>query len=231
MAAALDCRESGVMAERYASARTINPEAGEHPIAASVAELAAAEAATRLSWRDFPYYAKRYGERGWRFSLSDSGWLQTLFELSLDAAKAQVLWLGNLLAARGMPRYLLERHLGHLHDELIAAAPEKTARYAFLNDLAAHLRKLRNASIPAETFEKLSSEFEARVGGGREVVKNMGNVLVAAVADDHGGIGNVLTSVTAWATDAKHFGPEWIAAVQATIEQARAATTSSASLK
>ncbi len=52
------------MAERYASARTINPEAGEHAIAATAAEQAAAEAATRLSWRDFPYYLKRYGERG-----------------------------------------------------------------------------------------------------------------------------------------------------------------------
>ncbi len=162
------------MAERYTSARTINPEAGEHPIAATALEQAAAEAATRLSWRDFPYYAKRYGERGWRFSLSDSGWLQTLFELSFDAAKAQMLWLAGLLAARGMPRYLLERHLEHLHNELVSASPDQAARYAFLNDLSARLRMLRTASIPAATFEKLSNEFEARVGSGREVVKNMG---------------------------------------------------------
>jgi len=66
------------MQSQHASARTLNPEAGEHPISAHPGEQAAAEAATRLSWKEFPYYAKRYGERGWRFSLSDSGWLQTL---------------------------------------------------------------------------------------------------------------------------------------------------------
>jgi len=91
--------------EPRTSARTLNPEAGEHVISADAGEQAAAEAATRLSWREFPYYPKRYGERGWRFSLSDSGWLQTLCELSPDAARAQLLWLSNLLAARGMPRY------------------------------------------------------------------------------------------------------------------------------
>jgi len=219
------------MAERYASARTINPEAGEHAIAASDAEQAAAEAATRLSWRDFPYYAKRYGERGWRFSLSDSGWLQTLFELSGDAAKAQMLWLANLLAARGMPRYLLERHLEHLRNELVVASPDKAARYAFLQDLSGHLRELRTASLPDESFKKLADEFDARVAGQRDGLKSFGSVLIAAVADDHSGIGNVLASVTQWATDPERFGPEWIAAVQATIEQARGAMASSASVR
>jgi len=51
----------------------------------------------------------------------------------------------------------------------------------------------------------------------------MGVVLVAAVADDAGGTSNVLESVKKWATDPGRFGPEWIKAVQATMEQARAA--------
>ncbi len=170
------------MSERYASARTVNPEAGEHAIAASPAEQAAAEAATRLSWRDFPYYAKRYGERGWRFSLSDSGWLQTLFELSGDAAKSQMLWLATLLAARGMPRYLLERHLEHLHSELLSASPDKSARYAFLLDLSAHLRSLRTKSIPEGAFTRLAGEFDTRVSdvSPKEGVQKMGAVIVAA---------------------------------------------------
>lgn len=221
------------MSERYASARTINPDAGEYAIVATPAEQAAAEAATRLSWRDFPYYAKRYGERGWRFSLSDSGWLQTLFEMSGDAAKAQMMWLANLLAARGMPRLLLERHLEHLHGALLSASPDRAARYAFLLDLSAHLRALRTKSIPEAEFTKLADEFDARVSGvsAKETVKNMGAVIVAAVADDHAGIGNVLQSVAGWAKDSERFGPEWIAAVQATIEQALSVTTSSASVK
>ena len=62
----------------FGSARLHNPEAGDHVISVDPAEQSAAAAAIRASWREFPYYARRYGERGWRFSLSDTGWLQTL---------------------------------------------------------------------------------------------------------------------------------------------------------
>jgi hypothetical protein len=213
------------MQEPRTSARTLNPEAGEHVISADAGEQAAAEAATRLSWREFPYYAKRYGERGWRFSLSDSGWLQTLCELSPDAARAQMLWLANLLAARGMPRFMMERHLEHLYAELVARLPDRAGRYDFLRLLASHLRDLRQASIPASTFAQLASEFDARTRDCKDAVKNMGAVIVAAVADDAAGVGSVLGKVTEWARDADRFDPEWIQAVQAIIEQARAAAT------
>jgi len=207
----------------HTSARTLNPEAGEHAISADPGEQAAAEAATRLSWREFPYYAKRYGERGWRFSLSDSGWLQTLCELSPDAARAQLLWLANLLAARGMPRYLMERHLEHLHAELVARMPDRAGRYDFLRLLSAHLREIRQASLPSGAFARLASEFDSRTRDCKDAVKNMGSVIVAAVADDAGGIGTVLGKVSEWAEDPTRFEPEWIQAVQAVIEQARAA--------
>lgn len=216
------------MQQPRTSARALNPEAGEHVISADAGEQAAAEAATRLSWREFPYYAKRYGERGWRFSLSDSGWLQTLCELSPDAARAQMLWLANLLAARGMPRYLMERHLEHLHAELVARMPDRAGRYDFLRSLAAQLRELREASLPSAAFARLASEFDSRVRGGKDAVKNMGTVIVAAVADDAAGIGSVLSKVREWAEDPAQFDPEWVQAVQAVIEQARAALTTTA---
>ena len=216
------------MQQPRTSARTLNPEAGEHVISADSGEQAAAEAATRLSWREFPYYAKRYGERGWRFSLSDSGWLQTLCELSPDAARAQMLWLAGLLAARGMPRYLMERHLEHLHAELVARMPDRAGRYDFLRLLSAHLRELREASLPSAAFTRLASEFESRVRDRKDAVKNMGTVLAAAVADDAAGIGNVLGKVREWAEDPAQFDPEWIQAVQAIIEQARSAVTTPA---
>jgi hypothetical protein len=219
------CYSFAAMQESHTSARTLNPEAGEHAISADAGEQAAAEAATRLSWREFPYYAKRYGERGWRFSLSDSGWLQTLCELSPDAARAQMMWLANLLAARGMPRYLMERHLEHLHAELMARLPDRGSRYDFLRVLSAHLRQLRLTVLPAAAFARLSSEFDSRTHGCKDAVKNMGSVIVAAVADDAAGMGSVLANVTEWAQDAGRFEPEWVRAVQATIGHARAALT------
>jgi hypothetical protein len=211
------------MHQPHASARTINPEAGEHAISAHPGEQAAAEAATRLSWKEFPYYPKRYGERGWKFSLTDSGWMQTLTDLSLDAAKSQVLWLSNVLAARGMPRYLLERHLEHLHAQLIVAVPERAQAYELLRGLVAYLRDMRLAQLPEPAFSEVSSTFEAAVASCPDKVRNMGVVLAAAVADDAGGTSNVLDSVKKWATDLDRFGPEWIQAVQATMVQARAA--------
>jgi hypothetical protein len=149
------------MQSQHTSARTLNPEAGEHAISSHPGEQAAAEAATRLSWKEFPYYAKRYGERGWRFSLSDSGWLRTLSELSLDAAKSQVLWLANLLAARGMSRFLMERHLQHLHAQLLVTVPERSENYRFLLDLSAYLKGLRVVHVSEDRFTLLASEFEA----------------------------------------------------------------------
>jgi hypothetical protein len=214
------------MHERFASSRTLNPDAGEHAVSAHPAEQAAAEAATRLSWREFPYYAKRYGERGWRFSLSDSGWIQTLCELSSEPAKAQILWLANLLAARGMPRYLLERHLDHLHAELLAGLPDRGVRYEVLRALAAHLRAIRVGSVAESTFAQVNAEFDAGTASCTERVKNMGSVIVAAVADDQAGVGNVLESVVSWAKDPARFDSVWIAAVDSAVERVRAGAAS-----
>ena len=204
----------------------MNPDAGEHAISSHPGEQAAAEAATRLSWREFPYYAKRYGERGWRFSLSDSGWIETLCELSAEAAKSQILWLANLLAARGMPRLLLERHLDHLHAELLAAVPDRGSRYEVLRVLATHLRTIRTASMPESVFAQVGAEFEARTAASSERVRNMGSVIAAAVADDQAGVGNVLESVVSWAKDPARFDSVWIEAVDAALERARAGCAS-----
>ena len=115
----------------------------------------------RDSWREFPYYAQRYGVRGWRFSLSDTGWIQTLCELEPSQACAQVRWLGGVLAARGMPQYLLERHLTYLHGTLLAMRPEHTPRYGVLKICAEHLRALREARIAHTTMVELAQDFDA----------------------------------------------------------------------
>jgi hypothetical protein len=63
-----------------------------------------------------------------------------------------VLWLGDLLAARGMPQWLLELHLEVLHDELCAAVPARRAGYATLLAGAAVLRALRERHLDAEAL-------------------------------------------------------------------------------
>jgi heme oxygenase len=92
-------------------AGALNPDAGTHPIPNDVREVHAALLAGERSREAWPYYEARYGERGLRFTRSDSAWLVTLLREGVEVAARQIAWLGRVLAARGMPRYLLELHL------------------------------------------------------------------------------------------------------------------------
>lgn len=204
----------------YGIGRDVNPDAGWYAIANDPAERAAAEAATRRSWREFPYYAKRYGERGWRFSLSDGGFLTTLSDASEADAIAQTRWLGKLLAARGMPQMLLERHFTHLHAELIERRPAHAERYARLVQCSAALAELRRNAMPEESFTRLAGEFEMATATYRDRVPNMGTVLLAAVVDDRCGLEGVAANVGTWASDPGVFGEEWRTAVSATLAAA-----------
>lgn len=214
---------SGMEFGQYTGARQVNPEAGDHVITADPAELAAADRATRRSWRRFPYYARRYGSRGRRFSMSDSGWLLTLCDLLPDRARQQTRWLAGVLAARGMPQLLLETHLEMLHEELAAARPGDAARYGRLLECAAALRETRLAAMPQEELEALAAGFEARVWGMTGAVREMGIVLAAAVADERAGVANAVASVEAWACDPAHFPAAWADEVRRTLAEGRAA--------
>ena len=208
--------------DTYATARDLNPSAGDHVVTADPAERAAGERATRRSWRRFPYYAARYDGRGRRFGVSDSGWLVTLCDLVPAVAGEQVRWLASVLASRGMPRWMMELHLEYLHDELTRALPAQTGRYAVLLACARELRQSRESHVAPEVFDALAAAFERRTAALPRRVRDMGGLLVAAVADERAGLGNAVTSLEHWATNPDCFPPEWIDAVRETIAEARA---------
>ena len=78
----------------------INPEAGNHPIPEDEREITAALKASDRGWQAFPYYALRYGDRGKRFSDSDTCWLVTLTALDPQTIQKQIDWLCRVLATR-----------------------------------------------------------------------------------------------------------------------------------
>jgi hypothetical protein len=205
------------------NARSINPEAGDHAISLEPREQAAAAAAVRASWREFPYYARRYGERGYRFSLSDTGWIETLCQHPVTEARSQVLWLARLLAARGMPSYLLERHLEFLHQELVSAAPQRTERYQIIAQCAAALREMREVQLSSARFDQLAARFEAAVAEHPARIANMGAILVSAVTDEAWIAAGAVTAVQGWACDPTMFDAAWTSAVQDFLAQARIA--------
>ncbi len=207
---------------RYNEATALNPEAGNHVVTSNPREVEAATRAAQRTWAHFPYYARRYGARGRQFALSDSGWLATLCDLPPAAAVGQVKWLGGVLSSRGMPQWMLELHLEMLHEELARAIPEPPGRYDVLLDGATALREMRERHFPPALFRSLASTFDLRVGPDlSRRHRGMGGILVSAVADERAGIEQAVPVLTAWARDPAIFPPEWIAAVDATIAEAR----------
>lgn len=203
---------------------TINPSAGAHTITSSPLELEAARRAAERSLQEMPYYLERFGERGRLFGYSDGAWLATLCRGGPEFTESQILWLGTVLSSRGMPRWLLERHLEVLHSELMRDCPEGGSCYALLLQSAGLLRRMREEKIPGPVFEDWAVRF------GREAdpewvsrIPEMGYLLVAAVADEANGISNAVRSLEPWARDPSRFPESWREAVRSTVEEARKA--------
>ena len=200
----------------------INPLAGNHPVSSDPREVAASAAAGERSWREFPYYEARFGERGRRFGHSDSAWLSLAARHGTEHLTREVLWLAEVLSARGMPQWMLERHLEFLHEALVRAVPERRESYDKLLAAAGMLRERRHWKLGEDDARALAAAFDARVGPEWSArLPHMGALLAAAVADERNGVARAVASIEEWATDASRFPAEWIAAVHATIAQAR----------
>ncbi len=206
------------------SAQQLNVEAGTHAVTDDPRELAAALRAGERSWLAAPYYELRYGERGRRFTRSDSGWLVTLASSPQSYADAQVAWLARVLASRGMPRLLLERHLLVLRDELAAAVPAQAASYEVLAQAARRLGDDRRRWVDDEQLAALASEFDASVQG-EAGLPGAGELVVAAVTDERQGVSGAVPSLLAWLADEQRFSPAWCQAVHALTDRVRALTS------
>jgi heme oxygenase len=204
------------------SAGMLNPEAGDHAVPADARELAAAVSAAKRCRQEFPYFDERYQDRGRSFAKSDAAWLVTLAGLSSVQRLSQVDWLGRVLGNRGMPRITLERQLELLYAELVAAVPTRKAEYEGLFEAAQRLKTERLQAIPEAIFTVLAQEFAVRTDdelSGR--FRNTGRLIVAAVCDDVAGVTGAVSSLLSWLTDAERFTPQWITAVENTLQQAR----------
>lgn len=209
-----------------ASADSLNPSAGTHPVTSDPDEVAAVRRAGDRSYADFPYYEARYGDRGRLFAVSDGAWLLTVCRLPWQALEEEILWLGGLLASRGMPRLLLERHLRVMLEELAHLERSGHGWYDGLIRAADHLRELRRARISDQALRHLAAEFEARVNrAGRAPIPRFGEILVAAVADEADDVDLAVFSIEGWCTDASRFPTEWIDAVRSTLAAARYAVS------
>jgi hypothetical protein len=144
----------------------------------------------------------------------------TVAKESSVSAKRQLQWLAALLAARGMPRWLLETHLAVLHAELVAAVPENRTAYDHLLQVAALFRNERLRHLDEATSAELAAAFD-RCTGASSTLPEAGALIVAAVADERVGVDGV-DSLMEWLADPERFSVEWVAAATETVVAARA---------
>lgn len=209
-------------------AHTVNPLAGLHVVTADPDEVEAARRAAEASLNAFPYYRERFGERARMFGASDGAWLMTLCRGEREYVRRQVLWLAEVLSARGVPGWLLERHLEFLHGELLRIT-EDAERCRPLLEAAHLLRDHRRRYLPDDAFARIAADFEARADPEwMRRLPGMGSILAAAVADEAAGIGRAVHSMLSWAANPALFPQSWVAAVRSTVADARRAVRHSA---
>jgi hypothetical protein len=204
------------------AAHWLNRDAGGHPITTDPDALRAALRAAEASWEEFPYYAWRFGEHGRHFSWSDSAWLVTLGAQAEEEVWRHVSWLGRLLAARGMPRLMLERHLRVLHSELVRARPAHPEDPGVLLRVAERMAGERRRHLEDAELRALGVDFDARVGPEwSRRLRGTGELLGASVADECAGLAQAVPSLVAWMCEPSRFPTSWIHAVEETLVRAR----------
>lgn len=196
-----------------------NPDSGSHPLPSDPLEIEAVLQATQRSYDTNPYYHARYGTRGRAFAHADGGYLVTLTNTWQSYVNEQVSWLASLLAARGMPSWLLEVHLHVLQEELNSRVPSGTARFAKLGRAADRLRKLRCARMAQGDFDAVAADFNLTAGAG---IDNVGCLLASAVCDERGGSAQAVASLVTWLSDTERFSQCWCSAAARAIAGARA---------
>jgi heme oxygenase len=197
------------------SATSLNADAGAHPVTQDPLELEAARRAGERSLEAYPYCIWRYGERGRRFADSDGAWLVTLVNYPQALVNRQVAWLGGVLATRGIPRLLLQRHLELLHQELCLRVPGPKADYRKLLIAADSLADIRRAYLSDADLDRLCSSFDRAIGPDfRARLPGVAAIIISALIDEASGLTGVRDSVGSWFTDPARFPEGFISAVR-----------------
>ena len=187
----------------------LNPEAGRHAMPQEDREIALALQAADAAWRRHPYLEARYGARGRRFTLSDSCWLVSLRAGGEEELLRSIRWLAGVLAPRGIPTLILERHLEAIDERF------GDSRFAAA---AADLRVRRAAVLPAPDFSRVCARWQKKL-----LDHGAAELLVCAIADEAAGNAGAWESARSWFSDPARFPKDWRKAVEDLTTETRAA--------
>jgi hypothetical protein len=194
----------------------INFEAGDHAMPQNPLEIDLALRAAKIAWERYPYLKYRYGERGRRFTCSDSCWLVTLTHAPGQAAVKKALeWLRTVLASRGIPTVILEFHLQAILRAIGVEFPEQPDMHIqfdpFLSDREAERRRLLGAESQSHLIDVFDKRFRACTGFKVEFAAEL---VTSAWVDEHSSIPGSLSALCDWFTDVERFSTDWIANIQ-----------------
>ncbi|MBA2627543.1 MAG: biliverdin-producing heme oxygenase [Gemmatimonadales bacterium] len=191
----------------------VNPEAGRHTLPADPSEIGIALRAGVRARERFPYLERRFGERGRRFTASDSCWLLTLIPLEYATIARNIAWLRTVLASRGIPSLILENHMRELVAEVEAATPGRLAETQSFRRVVDDLSASRQAQVADATVASLAAQFGTRLialGG-----TDLGAVaLLASAHADEIDVPGSYAAIESWLADPASFGAPWCAAIR-----------------
>lgn len=178
---------------------SLNPEAGNHPIPTDPKRVQATLRAAHLCWKAFTYLQIRYGERGWRFTLSDAAWLVTMSDMKVIDMLDNICWLVELLANRGIPSLIMEKQLLFLHNELLQEDPERRLTYDRLLFARDAIRQRRNKALPPHAEQEIAQNLEIVVASSSDnPIPELATLLAAAHADQCSGLDQALSGIMDW---------------------------------
>jgi heme oxygenase len=196
----------------------INVEAGDHAMPQNPAEIALALWVAKEAWEQYPYLDQRYGERGKRFTSSDSCWLVALTRMPLGTATEDLKWLRTVLASRGIPTVVLESHLRLIQKALAIELEDRVEMWTgfdqFLSGLEAERQRFGGGM--AHLVEQFDRRFRVCTG---LKVPSAAELMASAWIDEHSGICGALASVRDWFVAPERFSEEWIANVNEFVNQ------------
>jgi heme oxygenase len=194
----------------------VNFEAGSHAMPQDPREIALALTAGRAAWKAYPYLELRFGERGKRFTSSDSCWLVALTRMPVATATGSLEWLRSVLATRGLPTVILEEHLRAILLAFKSDFPdwsERSARYEpFFLKRAAERRCFGTEAVLSILIDEFDRNFRGYAGF---QVESAAKLLTSAWVDENSGIPGALAATREWFTCDARFATPWIENVTA----------------
>ena len=126
-------------------------------------EIDLALRAAKVAWEKYSYLEYRYGERGRRFTDSDSCWLFTLTRAPREVVVTKALeWLRTVLASRGIPAVILEFHLMAIRLAIDSGFPEQPIKKIQFDRFLADRKAERWGLFGAESQSHLVDAFDQR---------------------------------------------------------------------